>query len=296
MLVRSVRLPGLLMSLLLWNATAAQSATPPPSNPAKELIQADRRFSDEAGGKNVVDAIGNMLADDARAPKPDGSFAVSKQEVVASLSANPSNLTGSARWTPVRVGVSGDGRHGFTYGFMTLRNDGQPDRRAKYLAYWAKLPEGWRVVAYKRAPSAEGPVITDVRPPAVPPQMSSANHDAAQTAAFRDSLIAREKAFSDRAREAGLRQAFLEYGSADAMNIGGGADFIYGNAAIAEALPAEVPSPVVWGADEGAIVASSGDLGVTFGYIRSTDSQSKSPFFTLWRRNSPAEEWKYVAE
>jgi len=48
-----------------------------------------------------------------------------------------------------------------------------------------------------------------------------------------------------------------------------------------------------------AIVASSGDLGITFGHIRSNDPASDSPpfsFFTIWRRTSPDAPWRYIAE
>ena len=46
-----------------------------------------------------------------------------------------------------------------------------------------------------------------------------------------------------------------------------------------------------------ALVASSGDLGVTVGYIRTKDgSRPPVPFFTVWRRDSPASPWRYIAE
>jgi hypothetical protein len=49
------------------------------------------------------------------------------------------------------------------------------------------------------------------------------------------------------------------------------------------------------------IVASSGDLGVTMGTIRQNGTPragqpSSVPFITIWRRASPAEQWRYVAE
>ena len=49
------------------------------------------------------------------------------------------------------------------------------------------------------------------------------------------------------------------------------------------------------------IVASSGDLGVTIGTIvvnqpDSTGAHQKFSFFTVWRRSSPDQPWRYVAE
>jgi len=94
----------------------------------------------------------------------------------------------------------------------------------------------------------------------------------------------------------GLRRAFLEFGSADAMNMGAGSDFTFGNVAISQLLPPDVPSPVVWGPDEGVIVSSTGDLGITFGFIRPTAGGQPFPFFTVWRRAMQNDQWLYVAE
>jgi hypothetical protein len=77
-----------------------------------------------------------------------------------------------------------------------------------------------------------------------------------------------------------------------------------GAAAIGKSVGAGLegkPSPVAWAADEGVIVASSGDLGVTFGFIRPTTpppagQPSAIPFITIWRRPNPTAPWKYVAE
>ena len=54
-------------------------------------------------------------------------------------------------------------------------------------------------------------------------------------------------------------------------------------------------SSVSWNC-ETCIVASSGDLGVSIGYIRSNADPKAppSPFFTIWRKVAGG--WKYVAE
>ena len=104
----------------------------------------------------------------------------------------------------------------------------------------------------------------------------------------------------------GIGAAFAKYGSADAMNMGGPNDaiFVMGADAIGKAVGGTEPSstsPVNWSADS-AIVASSGDLGVTFGYIRqnapagTSPAQPPVPFFTIWRRANPTAPWRYVAE
>lgn len=277
-------------------AAPAQAVPSTPSAAVEELLDADRQFSADAAGDNIVDGIAAMLAPEAKMPTPQGVFAEGKQAIVDALQSNPLNANATAEWAPVRGGVSADGLHGFTYGFMTIHIPDQPDRRAKYLSYWVKRPEGWRVVGYKRAGSPPGTVSTTVRAPALPPRMIPERPSPQLVSHYRDGLAARERAFSDRAHDVGLRQAFLEFGSADAMNMGPSSDFVYGNVAISQGLPADVPSPVIWAPDVGVTVSSTGDLGVTFGFIRPTDSLATIPFFTVWRRARTSDPWLYVAE
>jgi hypothetical protein len=53
---------------------------------------------------------------------------------------------------------------------------------------------------------------------------------------------------------------------------------------------------------EVAVVASSGDLGISFGYIRPHGAPPAGappqgqPFFTIWTRASPTAPWRYIAE
>jgi hypothetical protein len=79
------------------------------------------------------------------------------------------------------------------------------------------------------------------------------------------------------------------------------AGFIVGSDAIGRAVGDGTPttsSPVSWAADHRVFVASSGDLGVTLGYIRSNEKKDQPPvpFFTIWRRETPASPWRYIAE
>lgn len=266
------------------------------------LLAADRSFSQAAEGKSLVDAITSMLADDATMPVPRKGFADGRDAIVTELRSNPANANATASWAPVRAGVSADGTHGFTYGFMTISEAGEQDQRAKYLAYWIKRADGWRVVGYKRAPSPKGEVDLALRPPSLPSAFGQVAPTRATIEAHRASLAAAEKAFSDRAQLVGLGPAFAEFGSPDAMNLGRGADFTYGNQAIAADMPADGgKSPLYWSGDHRVLVAPSGDLGVTFGTIRTHEPPAAGqpgefPFFTVWRRAAPDQPWRYVAE
>ena len=57
-------------------------------------------------------------------------------------------------------------------------------------------------------------------------------------------------------------------------------------------------SPVARAADHKAVVTTSGDIGVTFGFIRSNAvaGQPAIPFFTIWRPPSASAPWRYIAE
>ena len=289
----SILIAALFLSPLAAPGSAAPSAT---EAVAGELLSADRAFSRAGEAKPLADSIAAMLDDDAMMPLPDGTFAKGKAAIVAALRANPANAAAKASWAPVGSGLSSDGTHGFTYGFMTMTEAGKPDRRAKYLAYWIKRPDGWRVAAYKRAPSGPGEVQAALRPE-VPSTRAEPQSNAERIAG----LKAAEKAFSDRAQQVGLGPAFVEFGSPHAMNMGRTADFTFGNTAIGDGMPQGPGSPLHWAADEAALVAPSGDLGVTFGYIRPNGPVEPGrpatiPFFTVWHRASPGAPWRYVAE
>ena len=266
-----------------------------PTTAAQELFDADVQFSADGADDNIADAIGAMLAPNAIS-STQGVFAHGKDDIVARLRANPANANARADWAPVRVGVAADGLEGFTYGFMTIHVPGRPDARAKYMSYWVKRPEGWRVFGYKRAGSPAGTVSTSVRDPALPPRMIPDRPSIELRSKYTKSLGDRESAFSDQAHAAGLRDAFIEFGSADAANFGGGSDFVYGNTTIGGGQPTTVPSPVTWSADENVTVSSTGDLGVTFGHIHVTGTSTSIPYFTIWRRDRTSQPWLYVAE
>lgn len=279
----------------------AQPAATSPRQVVDELVAADRAFAAAAADVDTLTAISAFLHDEAVMPLPNGSFARGREAVIAALGANPFNRASRAEWAPVRGGISADGQHGFTFGFMTMHGRDGSTRLAKYLAYWIRTPDGWRAAAYKRVPRPEGEVSPALMAPALPARLVAPVRDPQSVVAHRDSLRRAEQAFSDEAQRIGLGAAFRRNGSEDAMNLGTGAGFTIGAQAIGTAIGGDSPpSPVSWGADD-ALVASSGDLGVTFGLIRPNGPVPEGrpaamPFFTIWRRGGPDERWLYIAE
>ena len=101
-------------------------------------------------------------------------------------------------------------------------------------------------------------------------------------------------------RAAGLDPDHLPESDPSAMNFGGDANakYVVGPRAIAKLVGANQPatggSTLSWSC-ETPIVASSGDLGVSIGFIRqNTGGGAPTPFFTIWRKVNKV--WKYIAE
>lgn len=286
-------------SMAATDAPVAAAATATPQAAIDELFAADRAFGAAAAKTDLVAGLSAMFDADVIMPLPTGSLGRGKAAVVAAFQASPTASNSSTEWAPLGGGLSADGQHGFTFGYVTTRTPGKPDRPGKYLSYWVKRPEGWRVAAFKRLGRPAGEVSTAALTPMLPAQLVAPNGDATMLAAYRTSLTSAEKGFSDEAQKIGLGPAFAKNGTATAINLGRGPGFTIGSENIGREV-AEGAPPLIWGADD-ALVASSGDLGVTFGRIRVVGpvpegARSEIPFFTIWRRESPDAPWRYVAE
>lgn len=285
---------------MMPSSACAQSATrtASPLAAVEELLAADRSYSAAASRSDVVQALLPMFADDIVMPLPNRTFAEGRAAVEQALRGNPNNVKSRAEWTPIRGGISADGTHGFTFGYMTIRRDTLVSR-AKYMAYWIKGAQGWKVAVYKRAGVPEGAISLEMMPPALPTALVPAISDRAVIDGHARGVAAAEQAFSDEAQVIGIGPAFTKYGRADAVNMGPGPGYVVGAEAIGAGIGgpgAPAGSPVVWKSDK-VLVASSGDLGISIGMIRPKDDPSAgSPFFTIWKRESPTAPWRYIAE
>ncbi|WP_162806348.1 hypothetical protein [Sphingosinicella terrae] len=267
----------------------------------ESLLAADRGFSAAAAqSADALAALSAMFDAAVVVPVPGRGLVSGRETVLAVYRDVPGWREGRLRWTPVRAGISADGMHGFTYGFATLAAGDPARRERKYLSYWIRRPEGWRVVAYRQVPRAAGEVSTEMMPASLPGFTDMAVTGEVDVETHRRSLAAAEQAFSDRAQEVGLRTAFFEFGRDDAMNMSGGAGFRIGREAISAGMPEGSSSPLRW-STEMSFVAASGDLGVSIGTIHANapppEGQPASiPFFTIWRRDAADQPWRYIAE
>jgi len=290
----------LAITALLISSGVLEAQPPDLRKAIIELLEVDRAHARRALRTDVVDALGGMFADDVYL-SAYGSFHHGRDSAQSRLRAVPENLTARLEWAPIRAGVSGDGQHGFTYGFMTLVRADSTKLPLKYLAYWVRKPDGWKVAVYRRGPRAEGVAATAMRDPSIPDKAVTITRDAAVVARHAESLGSAERDFSTLAGKIGLGPAFTQNAAPDAMNMGGGqaADFLYGPEAIGAGVGAGEtgPSKLTWGPDT-VLVASSGDLGVTIGHINAPadggQPARRIPFFTVWKKVGGV--WKFVAE
>ena len=295
----------IVLTLTTFVTASAQST---PRAVADELLAADRAFAAAAKQTDLVTALTTMFAPDVVLTHA-GGIAYGRDKAIEALKASPINAGARIEWTPARVSVSGDGRHGFTAGFMTLhRVDPVADKTTtplKYLGYWEKQKDGWRVLVYKRG-IAKAPAPAMAVSYVLPQQIVSPPTDAAAIERYRESLAEAERSFSRDAQTMGIGPAFKQYGDPEAINLGGPdvATWLLGNEQVATGVSSGAPpntSPVSWGPEK-AIVAASGDFGVTVGYIVSNKPGPDGkippgqPFFTIWKRSSPKDRWKYIAE
>ena len=136
--------------------------------PRQDVLAADRAFSTVAS--NAGDpAIGlaAMFDKEVIVPSPKGNVR-GRDAALALFRENPSYKEGKVGWAPVRGGISADGTQGFTYGFLSLTGGDPARRERKYLSYWARQPEGWRVVAYRQQVREAGKVSKEMVAPSLP--------------------------------------------------------------------------------------------------------------------------------
>ena len=294
----------LVLAVLALVATSSLDAGLSPQSAADELLAADRAFAAASAKTDIVSGLSAMFATDV-ALTHAGGIAYGSSKAIDALKANPINTGGRIEWTPARVSVSGDGRHGFTAGFMTLHRADGTTAPMKYLAYWEKQKNGWRVLAYKRG---IGKTAAPAMPVSyvLPKNSAAAATDAATIERYRESLANAERSFSRDAQTLGMRAAFTQYGDPEAINLGGPdtPTWLMGNQQIGDGVGGQRPetgSPVNWGPEK-TIVAASGDFGVTIGYIVQNKPGPDGkippgqPFFTIWKRDTPKDRWLYIAE
>lgn len=110
----------------------------------ESLLAADHAFPVAASATDVVSGLTPMFAKKVIMPVPGPApkFAEGVDQVVDVLKANPANAGAKLQWTPIRGGVSADGQHAFTFGYMTIHRADGTDAPVKHLSYWIRSGSG----------------------------------------------------------------------------------------------------------------------------------------------------------
>jgi ketosteroid isomerase-like protein len=304
----ALRLLTLAGAALLYAGCALPTPQPralqaTPRTVIDELLATDRAFAAASARTDVISGLSAMFAENVIMPVPGNRFAEGRSAAIEALRANADNARSRVAWTPIRAGISADGQHGFTFGYMTLHGPDGSTVPLKYMSYWIRQADGWRVAGYKRRQAPHVVPEPSMMASSLPRRLVAVTTDTAVVARHRASLDRAERDFSRDAQRIGLRAAFMHYGRDDAVNMGRPNEpgFIVGATAIGQAVgagTADRASPVSWAPDR-VLVASSGDLGITFGMIRPNAPQTAgtgTPFFTIWRRTDASQPWRYIAE
>ncbi|MDB4908879.1 MAG: hypothetical protein JWO05_3663 [Gemmatimonadetes bacterium] len=287
----------ILSSLALAALACAQGASTSLASPAsarEELFAADRAMGAATPQLPMIDKLLAGFSTDVQVVG-GGRIATGQAAARELFASNPANVTSTLEWAPVSGDVSADGTNGYTYGFATLRRADGTMIPMKYLAYWVRENGAWRIRAYKRAARAPGEVASR----SFPAQLVAAT-GMDSLAAARE-LAAAESAFSADAGVRGTVAAFRSFGSAGATHLGGPGDidFRHGLEEVVAGIASGGDSKnLTWGSDV-AIVARSGDMGLSLGRITLHPDDGKPapapfPFFTVWRKEAAG--WRYVAE
>ncbi len=171
------------------------------------LLDIDRAFSKTSSDLSMRAALDAMFADGVIAPWQRGEIVKGKAAVIRALLQSPDSVA-KLSWAPIRGGVSADGLHGFTFGYLAAE---YPDGRlahSKYMAYWVREPRGWRVAAWKRRPIGAAPLASEPQPPSLPPRRLKVTTNSDVIARYYRSLVNAEAGFASLAQRVGLWRAF----------------------------------------------------------------------------------------
>ena len=252
------------------------------TTPFDDLINAERAFARMSVEQNTHDAFAKVLA-------PDGIlFRNGPVNGLQRLRTNPFPKELWLNWQPIVADVSTSGDLGYTTGPFESGTRGQrPTGKGHFVSVWRKdARRGWLLQVDLGIPSPNPPPVDSA--PALLRRAQLAETAAVQGGVPRDSLLALDRWFAEFAKSSGSNRAYNQYLSTNAR--------VYRHNREPPATKAEalrilgLEPPTIWKA-EVAAVASSGDLGYTYG---SFDGTVKGSYVRIWRYTKDG--WRIVVD
>lgn len=271
-------------------AFAAPAAAQVDLNAARASLRAaDHAVSAAAETRGLLDGVVPHLADSADVLVPGAALVRGRDAGAAVLAASPFAGT-RLTWEPIRIDVSADGRSGYTYGGATRTGD-DGSSPARYLAYWVREGEAWKIAAFlfNAAPQPIVPPRAGFFPE---PMAMSGSRGEVDVAAALGRIMQADRDFAAMATAQDPGAAFGAFAAPDGALLSGE----YGPAAIREAF-AGGGATMEWGPAAGGM-ADAGDLGYTVGtaVIRGAEGRvGYTKYLTIWRRQ-PDGTWRWVVD
>ncbi|MFL6232611.1 MAG: YybH family protein [Thermoanaerobaculia bacterium] len=284
-------------------AAPAQTAPAPPPIPMVDrqaaldsLVAAEKAFARTAAEKGTRDAFLAFLADDGLMFQPDP---VNGKELWRSRPAPPGLLS----WYPVYSEVSLAGDLGFNTGPYEFRDKpgDKPVVFGHFATIWKRQADGsWKAAldlgaTHPEPPAPEAPAISL----SGPARVEAAAIPKVDFGVALAALLDADRAFATATQEKGSPMAYETVMTGDVRLMRASRQPVLGKAA-ARAFLAENPMPTTWEPLGGGI-ATSGDLGYTYGFVKRHEDGPESPwintsnYLRVWRKEKEGP-WKLAFE
>jgi ketosteroid isomerase-like protein len=268
------------------------------------LMHADVTRADSVARLGYAAGMGTMLTDDVLYLRGGLPALRGRAAALAVVAAESAGAATTVRWQPVRVEASRDGGSGYSYGYAISSSAGPssaaPSLRVdRYIAFWRREAEGWRIAAYAETYGAPPPALTlpaGARNAVLPDVAMRAGRGPLE------SVRSADVEFSRVAGREGAGQAFGHFAADDAQIFSGPGELTSGPQAITRSFGAASDgSTMAWHPIAGE-VSRAGDLGFTIGNAVFTGRRGDgapevrySKYLTVWKRQ-PDGGWRYVVD
>jgi ketosteroid isomerase-like protein len=279
--------------LLIGFVSLAFAQRPTEKSPLQAMVDTELAFAQLAAEKGTRDSFLAFIADDGVLFRPT---AVKGKQWLRDHPAPVSDKRPLLSWYPAVAGVARAGDMGYSTGpweFKRDTHDAQSVAWGHFLTIWKKQANGEWKFAIDLGISHSQPAQAEAA--WAPAKNFKATKPSAEPAASTssDSLLARDREFSQASIKRGAQSAFSDFAATDVRLYRDEKFPIAGRELAAVALPA---TPSVWSWEPAAgDVSSSDDLGYTYGTYKITSGEKvveSGNYYRVWKKDGGR--WKVL--